>query len=191
MFGYFPSSYFPASYFPQDYSGDVTPAPEPNPNPYLPTCYFPSSFFPGAYFGDASYAAPPSFFEADLVAYLLAQGITIYPGHVPQGVGLPAYTFFVISDQPRYTLAKAAGLTVKTIQFTAFATSFLSVVSMEKVLRNILSGFRGSMLSSFISSCRLDQVVDLYEPNVDATDQGTYQRSTEYRMFVRESVLSS
>jgi hypothetical protein len=136
--------------------------------------------------------APPRFFDLDLFCYLSAAGlgVPIYPGHIPQGAGPgPAISYFAVSEEPYYTLARASGLTARVYQFSTWSTSYFVSASIERSLRSVLHGYRGFMGSTWVSSCRLQQCLDLpYEPNVDGTDQGTYQRAVEYRISFKEPI---
>jgi hypothetical protein len=134
-------------------------------------------------------ASSTSYFELNLLNYLNGLGLTVYPDHIPQGAGLPAVTFTCVSEDPNYTLRSAAGLTARSYQFSAFSTDKLETVAMESALRAALHGYRGFMGSTFVSSCRLVNMLDLpYETNVDASDSGTYHRAAEYRIFLRETI---
>jgi len=146
--------------------------------------------------GLGSFAPPtpdptPGIFEEDLLAYLSAQGlgVDIYPGHIPQGDETPdAISYFAVEEEPYYTMARAAGLTARVYQFSTWSTSYLTTVQLERSLRAVLHGFRGYMGTTKVSSCRLQQCLDLpYEPNIDGTDAGTYQRAVEYRIAFKET----
>jgi hypothetical protein len=151
-------------------------------------CGYATAYNPGS----LSSVLPPNVFEVDLFAYLSAvvPGVAIYPGHIPQGAGSgPAISYFAVSEEPFYTLARAAGLTARVYQFSTWSPSYLSSVSIERSLRSVLHGYRGQMGSTFVSSCRLQQCLDLpYEPNVDGSDVGTYQRAVEYRIAFKEPI---
>jgi hypothetical protein len=130
-------------------------------------------------------------FDQDLQAYLASTlGASVYPGdHVSQGMGLPAFSYLCVGEDPCYTLRAAAGLTRKTYQFDSWSTSHGVACSMELQLRNALHGFRGMMGGTYVSSCRLQNCLDMpYEPNIDGSDGGTYHRVSEYRIAYREPV---
>ena len=162
--------------------------------PYLAPTYLATSYLPqclvggGAATAAASVATNP--FEVDLHAYLSAAGlgVPVYPGHVPQAAGPgDAISYLAVGEEPSYNLARAAGLTARAYQFSTWSTSYLRSVSIERSLRSALHGFRGRMGSTRVSSCRLQSCLDLpYEPNVDGSDAGTYQRASEYRIAFQE-----
>ena len=159
--------------------------------PPPPTLYYPAAAW--LFFGAGSRTSPvaPTLnpFEVDLLAYLQSSGMTVYAGHVPQGVNPPAYTFLCVSEDPRYTIAKAAGLTFRSYQFSSFSTDYLETVAMDGALWAALGGFRGNMGSTFVSSCRLVNTIDLpYEANVDGSDEGTYHRAAEYRIGLKKPI---
>lgn len=161
---------------------------------------FPAFAFPGFAFPRFAFPSFPPYpsglpakgFEADLLAYLTRAGlgVGIYPGHIPQGAGSgPAISYFAVSEEPYYTLARAAGLTARVYQFSTWSTGYLDSVEIERSLRAALHGYRGLMGSTWVSSCRIQQCLDLpYEPNVDGTDEGIYQRAVEYRIAFKESI---
>lgn len=136
----------------------------------------------------AAAAAAPAGFEADLVAYLGAFGLFAQPGHVPQRAALPAITYALVGEEPRYRARSAAGLTARTYQLSCFAVDYARATGLEAALRSALHGFRGPMGTTHVSSCRLENTLDLYEPNVDGSDRGTFHRVAEYRIFLEESI---
>jgi hypothetical protein len=138
----------------------------------------------------ASVEAPVPF-DVNLEAYLaVALGANVFPSnHIAQTSSLPSYSYFLVSEENKSTLAAAAGITSKVYQIDTWSLTPLDVASMELSLRNALNGFRGAMGSSYVSSCRIQNCFDMpYEPNVDGSDQGTYRRVSEYRFLVSESV---
>jgi hypothetical protein len=146
-----------------------------------------TAYFPGS--GQTSPKLPP--FEVDLVAYLtgVGLGVSIYPGHIPQKAdpSVPAISFLAVSEQPRYTLMRASGMTSRNYQFSTWSRSYLTSCAVELALRDALHGFRGLMGSTPVSACRLQQCLDLpFEPDVDESDEGTYQRVSEYRIAFQE-----
>jgi hypothetical protein len=142
-----------------------------------------------SYFAGSGQPAP---FEVDLLAYLNSKAwLTFYPGHLPQEAPLPACSFFLVSEEPKYTLGSAAGLTARVYQFDQWSNYYMDTIMFERRLRRVLHGYRGWMGGSFVSSCRIQDVMDLpYEPNVDDSDQGTYHRVAEYRILLRETIPS-
>jgi hypothetical protein len=143
---------------------------------------------------DASPSSPPPpaavRFEVDLLAYLGPKlDATVYVGHVPQGRNLPAVTYTLVGEDSRSTLKSAAGLTARTYQFSFFSLDQFEVIDLEAAARSVLLGFRGMMGTTLVTSCRLQDAMDMpYQDNVDASDFGTYQRIAEYRIFLKESV---
>lgn len=132
--------------------------------------------------------AGTNYFEQDLVAYLGSNGITITPGHLPQGSTSGCF-FVMVAESVRYTLARAAGLTFRSYQFSSLSTVALDTIMAESAMRKLLSGYRGMMGTTFVSSCRLVNVLDLpYEANVTGNDDGTYHRAAEYRIGIKEAI---
>ncbi len=148
--------------------------------------------FDSAPFDGGPAPAPPASvrFEVDLLAYLgPALDATIYPGHVPQRAALPAVTYTLVGEEPRYTIGAAAGLTARVYQFSFFSRDQLDAIDLEASARSALHGYRGPMGSTLVTSCRLQDAMDLpYEANVDGSDSGTFHRVAEYRIFLKESI---
>ena len=163
----------------------------PVPTPFLAPTFVALTFLPQDLFGGPGIASPiVSFFEHDLLSYLSGMGIVVYVGHVPQGAGLPACTFQCVSEDPRYSLRSASGLTARNYQFASFSTVADDTFAIEKSIRAALHGFKGLMGSTRVSSCRLQNILDQFEVNVDGSDDGTYQRMAEYKVFFTEAVPS-
>jgi hypothetical protein len=138
----------------------------------------------------AAVLIPDVIFEEDLLTYLSSLAFPVYPSHVPQLGVVPSYSFFLIDEEPYYLLSgPSAGLTRLTYQFSCWSTDFLESLQMEKSLRSLLHGFRGTIGSTPVYSSRLQSRFTQYEPNVSATDQGTFQVAVEYLFMVRDFVI--
>jgi hypothetical protein len=155
---------------------------------YFPVRYFAARYFGGA--GGSSNSPAPSSnpFEFDLLAYLSASGLAPYPGHITQQAPLPALVYTLVAETPVYYLGGGSGLTSRTYQFSAYSTSYSEVLSLEQRLRRALHGYRGTMGATRVASSTLSNVLDRYDPSVDASDDGTYMRAADYQINLLEDV---
>lgn len=129
------------------------------------------------------------FFELCLLEYLLGSlDITVYPGHIPQGVDLPALSFFILGEDHLNKIGGAAGLCVVRVQFTISSTDYLEVGRLQKRLRDGLHGFKGLMGTIRVDSAFPGNALGQYEPAVDASDRGAHAKISDWTFIYRESI---
>jgi len=127
---------------------------------------------------------------SDLITYLNSKipSLTVYPLHIPQKASLPACVYTSIDREHSHNLAGSAGLCREHLQFDFYSTSFSVCVSQAEAVRNELDGFKGTMGSTLFNGILLEREFDLYDQPIDATDVGTFHRSSEYLFVYQESL---
>lgn len=104
----------------------------------------------------------------------------IHVGIIPQGTDLPVILINANGGGPVYSLQGDSGLQMQkyVIHLLADKNDMLTLLNLEQAVRTALSGYRGTMGSTYATNVQrimLTDVRDLFEPDSEA-----HQRRLEF-----------
>lgn len=107
-------------------------------------------------------------------------GTKIYPGTIPQGTELPAISFMPSGGGATYSLNGDSGYEMRQYRFSIYTDKYQvdSMLSIADALQTALSGYRGSMGSTYVTVIQrimLNSTRDFFEPDSEA-----HQRILEF-----------
>ncbi len=133
--------------------------------------------------------------EDALVAYLGAQDslialigtplpVRLYPDFLPELAAYPAVTYFRVSTMRVHTLSGPSGFAQPRFQFSCWANTKASVVTVAEALRLALDGFRGQMGDTTVRGILSDDEVGDH----DEFDQKTrsFHRAVDFHVSHEE-----
>jgi len=133
--------------------------------------------------------------RTSLRQYLAAQsniaalvGERIYPVVLPQSAAFPALTYSRTSGGHDYTLKGSSGMAMPTFELDCWGETYDAADELAEAIRLKLNGFNGTMGDTEVKVCVLDDEVDAFEPNDDASAEGVYRITLRYRIQYTESV---
>ena len=113
-------------------------------------------------------------------------GQRIASDQLPQGVALPAITYFVVDTEANETLANIADVSRARIQVDSYATTRGQANSVSDAVRLALQMFRGLIGDQFINSIQLASGErHLTDPAPAGTDQHRFVTSLDFFVFYR------
>lgn len=112
----------------------------------------------------------------------------LYPQDRQQGGVYPAVTYQRVSTDHLEGLEAATGYATATIEFDCMATSYALAKTLAEVLRKCLDGFRGTMGNQKITSCRIQDESDDFDPPQDGSAKGVYHVIVSYDFQFPETV---
>ena len=132
-----------------------------------------------------------------LYTYLTAQvGITnlvstrLYPSVAPESAAKPYVIFSDVTSDHKHHLTAAAGIVIKRVQFTIYATSALIADAIKEAFRAELDGFRGVMGTDSLDvrHVMLSNEIDGFNNPIDGDQTGIHTTILEYEICHSESV---
>jgi hypothetical protein len=134
-------------------------------------------------------------FDFDLVSYLGPKlgRFAIYPDHVPEQIDptvevLPCFTYSLVFADDVNNLSGPSGLVEAHYQIDAWSYQADDVVTMSKMLRDSLRGFRGMMGATKVQGCLLHNRISLDDPPATGADKWVFHRVNEFTFFYIETV---
>lgn len=112
----------------------------------------------------------------------------IYVDRVPATATLPYVAITIGPATPEHHMTAAAGLKRRSVQIDIVGATHTSVHNVSEAIRGSLDGFRGTMGSTTVRRCQMDEGVEQYLPPTDASDIGDIQRSLDVTIWHTESV---
>jgi len=127
--------------------------------------------------------------EEALVTLLLADvgftavcGERLFPVVIPQDVALPSVAYQRISGAREYALDGRSGLARPRIQFTCVGNRYSDARNAANALREVLSGYRGTVDGVWIQAAFLENEDDAF-----TDDSGLYSVQQDYFIWYREN----
>jgi len=107
----------------------------------------------------------------------------MYPVLLPDKSTLPAVTYRTLSSLPTYTLTGALGMTTNRIEYTAWATSYLTAKAIIEAIVEALDNYTGTLADgTFVSRIwRTGSAVDSFE-----AEGNLYTCSIDFRITYTE-----
>lgn len=106
--------------------------------------------------------------ESDLHTYLetdatIAAQLSgrVYPEIAPEGVVTPYAVVHFVAGNPEYHAAGEAGVSTTEVDIDIFADTYTECLAVKEVLRDRLSGKRGTLTSTVVRSVMLTEDRDL------------------------------
>ena len=113
----------------------------------------------------------------------------IYPHEAPSSATLPYITFYQISGPHAHHLTAAAGMTEPRIQIDCWADSALGAETLADKVRLAMDGFRGTMSSTTVRMCHLDdEGMDFFDKAQSAREGGIFRKRLDFLIWHTESV---
>jgi hypothetical protein len=133
----------------------------------------------------------PIVFERELETYLKsALGIPIWADVLPQGITqekLPGLVYNLISVASEEDLSGPTDICEWLVQFDAYARSRIEAATLAERLRAVLHGYSGPMGAAWVLNAERENGSHGYEALPSGSGQTTKRRSSEYRIWFRES----
>lgn len=165
---------------------------------YAPPGYVPPSLVaspgtrPPPYSGNLRRAIYAALLADPRVQFLVDSRIAPAQGQgrsvkLPAGLTPPAVTFRVISNVPGRVLGGPSGIAMARVQVDSWSLDLGQCETMNEVLREVVTGFRGSLQDIAVTGAwKLDEYDHAEEPAADG-DRPLLRISTDYRLMYRES----
>jgi len=130
--------------------------------------------------------------RTDLRTRLLAAttGATVSGQVRNEGDDLPAVTIHVISADHEHHMLAAAGKVQGRIQVDCHASTPLAAEALAEEVRQSIDGFRGTIGSTFVSTCHLDSERTTETPPIEGNNEsgGVYTVQQDYLIGYSVSV---
>ena len=115
----------------------------------------------------------------------------IAPGRLRQGELGEAIIVQEISNVPTYSTIGEVGIHDKVVQITSYAASPKAAYTLAELVRNRLSGYRGSIGdgdASTVQSCRIISAGADEERPEDASDRWIHKYRQDFALFENASI---
>lgn len=133
--------------------------------------------------------------KSSLITYLNTKtGITdlvasrIRTGYAEHKERLPYVVIHNIDAVHEHHLEAATGFIQGRFQFDCYGVSPTAAADLAEQVRQALDGFRGTMDSVYVSTCRLDSERDDVTPPIEGADLGIYSVQQDYMISWSVSV---
>lgn len=118
-------------------------------------------------------------------------GNRIYPLELPQGAGIPAVTYYRVSQQAVRSLGGLAGLSKARLAFDCWATSYSDAKALATDIRGTvnnpgLDGYRGELAGVFVQSCQCNNEMDLIEKPVHGDESGVKHTALDFEIVYED-----
>lgn len=116
-------------------------------------------------------------FDSELAWYLSTNGITARPLYTPQAVSVyPVCTYTCTSVSRPQSQAGGAGIPTAQYLLTCWGPDLDEVNTLSATVRSLFDGYSGEMGNATVRYCAITEETANYNPPVDASDQGIFQR---------------
>lgn len=101
--------------------------------------------------------------------------------HLAEGAIFPAISFQRISTSREYTLDDTVSLTEALFQVDVWANSDLEMVTVGRVVRSVLDGFRG-----IVGTVNIERMLQVNEYDLPQLEGSIYRRYQSFRVLYQE-----
>ncbi|HEY8766046.1 MAG TPA: DUF3168 domain-containing protein [Dehalococcoidia bacterium] len=106
-----------------------------------------------------------------------------YPYKLPQGVTLPACTYYKVSAPRDHTQQGPSGLVSARIQVSSWGTTYDAAKTLSDAVRQALDGYMGTTDGVYIGGVQLVNETDLSEPEPEI-----FQTAMDFRVMHGEQI---
>ncbi len=114
-------------------------------------------------------------------------GARVYPMGAPNSATFPFVTVTRVSSNHYHHTTDATGLVRDRIQLNAFASTAISLNNVCEALRNAMDTYRGTMGTSTVRNCTLEDESDDSTPPTDGSDELVYSTRQDYFLWRTEA----
>lgn len=135
--------------------------------------------------------------EADLRTYIIGQAsisavisTRMFLLNAPQGATRPLVVYRLMGSQPHKLIRNYCGLTTDTFEIDCQSYTDTGAMALKELIRTKLDTYRGTMGSTWVSSCNMTDESNDYTTDQAGRDKGVYHCLMEFEITHSETVPS-